>query len=320
MISTDMIVIEDPDTLSKICGPNDRNLKQLEKLLQTRIFTRGNEIHLAPENSELNTVFESILNDLLFSVKQKKIPDPYMIETLFHTHIENDPDLRSRDFLSHEINIPGGISRITPRNLNQARYISSMQNHDLSFGVGPAGTGKTFLAIAYALGEILNRRFRKLVLSRPVIEAGENLGYLPGDLTQKLDPYLKPLFDAMEEVLTTSAFQKMHEMNLYEISPLAYMRGRSLKNCIIVLDEAQNTTQEQMKMFLTRLGEGSRAIITGDLTQIDLPCKEKSGLIQAAGILKNVEGIGFSSFQRGDVVRHPLVKKILEAYEQEHTN
>ncbi|QEN09876.1 PhoH family protein [Oceanispirochaeta crateris] len=315
-----MIVIEDPDTLSKICGPNDRNLKQLEKLLQTRIFTRGNEIHLAPENSELNTVFESILNDLLFSVKQKKIPDPYMIETLFHTHIENDPDLRSRDFLSHEINIPGGISRITPRNLNQARYISSMQNHDLSFGVGPAGTGKTFLAIAYALGEILNRRFRKLVLSRPVIEAGENLGYLPGDLTQKLDPYLKPLFDAMEEVLTTSAFQKMHEMNLYEISPLAYMRGRSLKNCIIVLDEAQNTTQEQMKMFLTRLGEGSRAIITGDLTQIDLPCKEKSGLIQAAGILKNVEGIGFSSFQRGDVVRHPLVKKILEAYEQEHTN
>ena len=193
-----------------------------------------------------------------------------------------------------------------------------MSQYDLSFGIGPAGTGKTYLAVAYALSEILGRKYRKLILSRPVVEAGENLGYLPGDLTQKLDPYLKPLFDAMEDLLPFPVFQKMQEMNLYEISPLAYMRGRSLKDCIIVLDEAQNTTQEQMKMFLTRLGEGSRAIVTGDLTQIDLPHKEKSGLLEAERILKNVEGIGFSSFKRKDVVRHPLVTKILEAYEQEH--
>jgi len=315
-----MIIIDDPDTLSKICGPNDRNLKQLEKLLQARIYTRGNEIHLAPEHCDKSSLFESILNDLLFSVKQKRIPDSFMIDSIFSAHSDHDPLSSGIDFLSQEINIPGGRSRIIPRNPNQAKFISSMQNHDLSIGVGPAGTGKTYLAIAYALSEILNRRFRKLILSRPVIEAGESLGYLPGDLTQKLDPYLKPLFDAMEDILSGPAFQKMQDLHLYEISPLAYMRGRSLKNCIIVLDEAQNTTQEQMKMFLTRLGEGSRAIVTGDLTQIDLPCKEKSGLIQAESILKSVEGIGFSSFQRGDVVRHPLVKKILEAYEQEHSS
>jgi phosphate starvation-inducible PhoH-like protein len=311
-----MIVIEDPDTLGKICGPNDRNLKQLERLLKTRIFTRGNEIHLVPENNETSPVFRSILDKLLLSVKQKKIPDSYMIDTIFQAVSESDGS--SDDSTDRSINIPGGRSVIRPRNLSQARYMAQMSRYDLSFGIGPAGTGKTYLAVAYALSEILSRRYRKLILSRPVVEAGENLGYLPGDLTQKLDPYLKPLFDAMEDLLPVPVFQKMQEMNLYEISPLAYMRGRSLKDCIIVLDEAQNTTQEQMKMFLTRLGEGSRAIITGDVTQIDLPHKEKSGLLEAERILKNVEGIGFSSFQRRDVVRHPLVTKILEAYEQEH--
>ena len=312
-----MIVIEDPDTLGKICGPNDRNLKQLESLLKTRIFTKGNEIHLMPENNENSPVFKSVLDKLLLSVKEKKIPDSYMIDTIFQAVCESD-DSFDDDSTDRSINIPGGRSVIHPRNLSQARYMAQMSKHDLSFGIGPAGTGKTYLAIAYALSEILGRKYRKLILSRPVVEAGENLGYLPGDLTQKLDPYLKPLFDAMEDLLPSPVFQKMQEMNLYEISPLAYMRGRSLKDCIIVLDEAQNTTQEQMKMFLTRLGEGSRAIITGDLTQIDLPCKEKSGLLQAERLLKNVEGIGFSSFHRKDVVRHPLVTKILEAYEQEH--
>lgn len=311
-----MIVIEDPDALGKICGPNDRNLKQLESLLKTRIFTKGNEIHLVPENNEKSPVFQVILDKLLLSVKEKKIPDRYMIDTIYQAVSESDGS--SDDGADRSINIPGGRSVIRPRNLSQARYMAQMGRHDLSFGIGPAGTGKTYLAVAYALSEILSRKYRKLILSRPVVEAGENLGYLPGDLTQKLDPYLKPLFDAMEDLLPVPVFQKMQEMNLYEISPLAYMRGRSLKDCIIVLDEAQNTTQEQMKMFLTRLGEGSRAIVTGDLTQIDLPHKEKSGLLEAERILKNVEGIGFSSFQRRDVVRHPLVTKILEAYEQEH--
>lgn len=320
MIKTEMIVIEDPDTLGKVCGANDRNLKQLETLLGSKIYTRGNEIHLSSANGKKYHIFESILNDLLFSVKRNRIPDAYMIDTLYQAFGDEQSSMGSMDFLENELNIPGGSGRIRARNLNQARYLSQMQSHDLSFGIGPAGTGKTFLAVAFALNEILNRRYRKLILSRPVVEAGESLGFLPGDLTQKLDPYLKPLFDAMEELLTASAFQKMQEMNLYEISPLAYMRGRSLKNCIIVLDEAQNTTREQMKMFLTRMGVGSRAIITGDLTQIDLPNKEKSGLLEAERLLKGVEGIGFSSFKRGDVVRHHLVSKILEAYEQEHTS
>ncbi len=315
-----MIVIEDPEYLGKVCGANDRNLKQLEGLLESRIYTRGNEIHFSSQNEEKIQIFNSILNDLLFSVKRNRIPDAYMVDTLFSAFAGDTDRKSSMEFLENELNIPGGSGRIRARNISQARYMSQMQSHDLSFGIGPAGTGKTFLAVAFALNEILNRRYRKLILSRPVIEAGESLGFLPGDLTQKLDPYLKPLFDAMEDLLTAPSFQKMQEMNLYEISPLAYMRGRSLKNCIIVLDEAQNTTREQMKMFLTRLGEGSRAIITGDLTQIDLPCKEKSGLLEAERLLKNVEGIGFSSFNRGDVVRHPLVKKILEAYEQEHTS
>ncbi|MDC7233255.1 MAG: PhoH family protein [Spirochaetales bacterium] len=320
MIKTDMIVIEDPDILGKVCGANDRNLKQLETLLESRIYTRGNEIHLSTEASEKYHIFESILNDILFYAKSGRTPDAYMIDTLYQAFSEGEDAPGSIDFLENEINIPGGSGRITARNLNQARYMTQMQSNDLCFGVGPAGTGKTFLAVAFALNEILSRRYRKLILSRPVVEAGESLGFLPGDLTQKLDPYLKPLFDAMEDLLTAPALQKMQEMNLFEISPLAYMRGRSLKNCIIVLDEAQNTSREQMKMFLTRLGMGSRAIITGDLTQIDLPRKEQSGLLEAERLLKDVEGIGFSSFNRKDVVRHPLVTKILEAYEQEHTS
>ncbi len=319
MISSDMIVIEDPDTLGKICGPNDKNLKKLEELFQAEIYTRGNEIHFKSGNSGQIPVFHDILDKLMLSVKRNLLPDPWMIETVYQAC--GSGSSVGRDFLDgkgdYGIKIQGGRSPVFPRGLNQAMYMEQMRRHDLCFATGPAGTGKTWLAVAFALKGLLDHGYRKLVLSRPVMETGESLGYLPGDLTQKLDPYLKPLFDAMEDILLPQTFRKIRDLGLYEISPLAYMRGRSLKNCIIVLDEAQNTTKEQMKMFLTRLGEGSRAIITGDLTQIDLSDKKRSGLVHALGILKDLEGIGFASFDKDDVIRHPLVKKIIEAYEQE---
>jgi phosphate starvation-inducible PhoH-like protein len=190
-----------------------------------------------------------------------------------------------------------------------------MSSRDLVFSIGPAGTGKTYLAVAHALMELLSRKKRKIVLTRPVVETGENLGFLPGDLTQKLAPYLRPLYDAMEDLVDSELLERLRNNGQLEVAPLAYMRGRSLKNCYIVLDEAQNTTIEQMKMFLTRLGEGSRAVVTGDITQVDLPSPGRSGLADAVKVLQHVEDIALTEFTSDDVVRHPLVKKIIDAYE-----
>jgi phosphate starvation-inducible PhoH-like protein len=215
------------------------------------------------------------------------------------------------------IRIPQGFNRVFPRSPNQAAYILGMRSCDISFGVGPAGTGKTFLAIAEALRLVLSKKMRKLVLTRPVVEAGENLGFLPGDLAQKISPYLRPLYDAMESLTPFETIRRLEETRAIEIAPLAYMRGRSLNDCVVVLDEAQNTTREQMKMFLTRIGQGARAVITGDITQIDLPRRNDSGLLHAVSILSGVEGIHFSFLHTADVVRNPLVKKIIEAYERE---
>jgi phosphate starvation-inducible PhoH-like protein len=191
-----------------------------------------------------------------------------------------------------------------------------MRGCDIAFCIGPAGTGKTYLAIAEALRLVLSKKMRKLVLTRPVVEAGENLGFLPGDLTQKINPYLRPLYDAMESLTSFEVIHRMEETRVIEIAPLAYMRGRSLNDCVVILDEAQNTTKEQMKMFLTRIGQGARAVITGDVTQIDLPGRTDSGLLHAADILKAVEGIHFSYLHTADVVRNPLIKKIIQAYNE----
>jgi len=192
-----------------------------------------------------------------------------------------------------------------------------MRQYDISFGIGPAGTGKTYLAVAQALSLVLSKKMRKLVLTRPVVEAGESLGFLPGDLAQKINPYLRPLYDAMESLVPYDIIHRMEETHAIEIAPLAYMRGRSLNDCVVILDEAQNTTREQMKMFLTRIGEGARAVVTGDITQIDLPRRGESGLIHAVSILSGVEGLHFAYLHTADVVRNPLVKKIIQAYEDE---
>jgi phosphate starvation-inducible PhoH-like protein len=214
------------------------------------------------------------------------------------------------------IHIPHGFSRVFPRSRNQASYILGMRSHDICFCRGPAGTGKTYLAIAEALNLVLAKKVRKLVLTRPVVEAGESLGFLPGDLTQKINPYLRPLYDAMEALIPFELIHRMEEDRIIEIAPLAYMRGRSLNNCAVILDEAQNTTKEQMKMFLTRIGEGARAVITGDATQIDLPKRIDSGLLHAVSVLSGVEGLYFSYLNTADVIRNPLIKKIIRAYDE----
>jgi phosphate starvation-inducible PhoH-like protein len=218
---------------------------------------------------------------------------------------------------SSMIQIPHGFNRVFPKSRNQAAYIQGMRSCDISFCIGPAGTGKTFLAIAEALCMVLSRKMRKLVLTRPVVEAGESLGFLPGDLAQKINPYLRPLYDAMETLIPYETIHRMEENHVIEIAPLAYMRGRSLNDCVVILDEAQNTTKEQMKMFLTRIGSGARAVITGDTTQIDLPRHTASGLLHAVSILSGIEGIHFAYLHTGDVVRNPLIKKIIQAYDAE---
>jgi phosphate starvation-inducible PhoH-like protein len=213
--------------------------------------------------------------------------------------------------------VPNGLAKTFPRSHNQAVYLRAIEQHDLVFGIGPAGTGKTYLAVAVALKAVLSRSRRKLILTRPVVEAGENLGFLPGDLEQKISPYLRPLYDAMESLVPVETIRRMEENRTLEIAPLAYMRGRTLSDCFIILDEAQNTTKEQMKMFLTRIGEGSKVVVTGDITQIDLPRRQNSGLLNVIRVLERIREIAFVFLGEEDVVRHPLVRKIVRAY-QDH--
>ena len=314
-ISTNLaVILENTEILKELCGPQDVNLKLIEKLLNVPLYTRGNEIFVETNDDVKQSEFNSLMQKLVEYIDQGLVPDSDTIKVVYKSI--KDPD-KTPDFLKDKyIKIPGR-NRIMPRSYRQAGYIDGMDRHDVVFCIGPAGTGKTFLAVAHALKEILEKKKRKLVLTRPVVEAGENLGYLPGDLEQKVSPYLRPLYDAMDMLLPSETITKMEENRTIEIAPLAYMRGRSLSNSYIILDEAQNTTKEQMKMFLTRMGEGSKMVVTGDVTQIDLPKKERSGLIHASKLLYHIGDIGFYEFKSVDVVRHPLVKKIIDAYEAE---
>jgi phosphate starvation-inducible PhoH-like protein len=256
--------------------------------------------------------FRVMMERLINSVERGESPSPDFVKALAKTAGEDGEEDPLREAMIH---IPHGFGRVFPRSLNQAAYIRGMRDCDICFCVGPAGTGKTYLAIAEALRLVLSKKLRKLVLTRPVVEAGESLGYLPGDLAQKINPYLRPLYDAMEALVPYEIIRRMEEVRTIEIAPLAYMRGRSLNDCVVILDEAQNTTKEQMKMFLTRIGQGSRALVTGDTTQIDLPRRVDSGLLHAVSILAAVEGVHFSYLSTADVVRNPLIKKIIQAYD-----
>ncbi len=310
------IVLDNKDILSGVCGANDGNLRVIELSLGGRILSRGNELSLEGVDGDTRSRFKTVIENLVAAIRGGDHPSPDYVRAVAETanaggSSAGDP---LRDTL---IQIPHGFGRVYPRGSNQAGYIQGMRTHDIVFCVGPAGTGKTYLAVAEALAQVLTKKRRKLVLTRPVVEAGESLGFLPGDLAQKINPYLRPLYDAMEALVPYETVRRMEESRAIEIAPLAYMRGRSLNECIIILDEAQNTTKEQMKMFLTRIGQGSQAIITGDTTQIDLPRRSESGLLHAVALLSEVEGLHFSYLGTGDVVRNPLIKKIIQAYARE---
>lgn len=308
------VVIDNPHLLGTVCGPNDGNIVEISTLLSTPVRTRGNKIVLESGDNEARFLFRSLLDQLAEIAKNEEVVTSARVRAIFSA-LESGQDDQIQAFRENIVVIPGSGRRIYPRSQAQAAYIRQMSSHDIVFSVGPAGTGKTYLAIAQALTEIFLKKKRKIILTRPVVEAGESLGFLPGDLTQKLAPYLRPLYDAIEDLLESDRLERIRNSNQLEVAPLAYMRGRSLKNCYIVLDEAQNTTLEQMKMLLTRLGEGSRIVVTGDMTQVDLPSGRKSGLCEAVRILGNVDEVAITEFTSSDVVRHPLVKKIIDAYE-----
>lgn len=301
--------------LAMLCGHMDSHLRQIEQRLSITIGARGNQFSLSGPAVNVTTS-ERLLIHLYAEVCQGVGLSP---ESL-HLQLQQ-ADLEHLVETSQDPSVqPIQIIRtkrisIKPRGKNQQGYVRTIKDNDINFGIGPAGTGKTYLAVACGVEALLEERVRRILLVRPAVEAGEKLGFLPGDLSQKIDPYLRPLYDALYEMLGFEAVNKYLERNIIEVAPLAFMRGRTLNNAFIILDEAQNTTREQMKMFLTRIGFGSTAIITGDATQIDLPKGAPSGLTHASNILDGVEGIGFTFFGNKDVVRHPLVQRIVEAYD-----
>ena len=307
---------EDNERLANLSGPTDAHLRQIELRLGVEIANRAHVFRVIGEE-DAAAAAERVLRDL-YDATESQTLDAHAV----HLHLqESDAERfvqRAAERAAqgaHEIAIKVKRGTITGRGPNQARYLHAIATHDINFGVGPAGTGKTFLAVAMAVEALNASRVQRILLVRPAVEAGEKLGFLPGDLSQKVDPYLRPLYDALYEMLGVERVAKLIERSVIEIAPLAYMRGRTLNDAFVILDEAQNTTIEQMKMFLTRLGFGSTAVITGDLTQIDLPKHIKSGLRDAVEVLHDVEGVSFTFFTASDVVRHPLVARIVRAYD-----
>ncbi|MDR2871648.1 MAG: PhoH family protein [Xanthomonadaceae bacterium] len=304
---------EDAERLANLTGPFDAHLRQIELRLGVKIANRGAIFHVSGPDPAVASA-EKLLR-ALYAETVEQVFDDKAIHLRLNTADLMKVD-ETDDYQAQEIVIKAKRGTVRGRGANQTRYLHSIATHDINFGIGPAGTGKTFLAVAYAVSALNEARVQRLILVRPAVEAGEKLGFLPGDLTQKVDPYLRPLYDALYEMLGVEKVDRLLERNVIEVAPLAYMRGRTLNDAFVILDEAQNTTIEQMKMFLTRLGFGSTAIITGDLTQIDLPKHIKSGLRDATEVLRGVEGVSFTFFQSHDVVRHPLVARIVNAYER----
>jgi phosphate starvation-inducible PhoH-like protein len=301
---------EDNARLANLCGALDENIKQIETALEVNINRRGSTFSISGTQDNMRLAAQLIEN---FYIRAKK---PLELEDVQLGLVEIDklkPEDVSTSAMPVLMTKRGDLHGRTPR---QVEYLQQIQDHDITFGIGPAGTGKTYLAVASAVDAMSRDRVKRIVLVRPAVEAGEKLGFLPGDLNQKVDPYLRPLYDALYDLAGYDTVNKMFERGAIEVAPLAYMRGRTLNQSFIILDEAQNTTPEQMKMFLTRIGFGTKAVITGDVTQIDLQKHQKSGLVEAAKILKNVKGIAFTHFLSADVVRHPLVQKIINAYEE----
>ncbi|MEM7099205.1 MAG: PhoH family protein [Pseudomonadota bacterium] len=307
----------DPQRLAALCGPFDQNIKHLERRLEVAIRNRGNVFQVQGASARVEAG-AALLHQLYRETYERDEIEPdfvhlYLqeagIEALVKTTQESSADEVSTSGVIRTYKKP-----VKPRGGNQSQYVQLIRSHDINFGIGPAGTGKTFLAVACAVEALEAQRVARILLVRPAVEAGEKLGFLPGDLAQKIDPYLRPLYDALYEMMGVERVNKFIERNIIEVAPLAYMRGRTLNNAFIILDESQNTTVAQMKMFLTRIGFGSTAVITGDITQIDLPRGERSGLVNVREVLRGIAGISFTHFGSKDVVRHPLVQKIVDAY------
>ncbi|RCS30424.1 PhoH family protein [Rhodanobacter denitrificans] len=303
---------EDNARLANLCGPFDEHLRQIELRLGVEINHRGGIFQVIGEDAAARAA-EKVLRALYAATGDEALTGARINLQLAESGIDAINEAAAEGAQEVAIKVKRGV--IKGRGPNQARYLHAIAGHDINFGVGPAGTGKTYLAVASAVEALEANRVQRLILVRPAVEAGEKLGFLPGDLSQKVDPYLRPLYDALYEMLGFEKVAKLIERNVIEIAPLAYMRGRTLNDSYVILDEAQNTTVEQMKMFLTRIGFGTVAVITGDVTQVDLPRNTRSGLRQAIEVLRGVGGISFTFFTSRDVVRHPLVAKIVRAYE-----
>ncbi|WP_239685091.1 PhoH family protein [Ventosimonas gracilis] len=296
------------ERFANLCGQFDEHLRLIEQRLEVSIRNRGNQFELigSAENTQST---EQLLKRLWREAEHSELSPERVHLFLQQSELEAPAD-------EPQVSLPTRKGLIRPRGANQQRYVRAILQHDINFGIGPAGTGKTWLAVACAVAALEREQVRRILLVRPAVEAGEKLGFLPGDLAQKIDPYLRPLYDALYEMLGFEKVARLIEKQVIEIAPLAYMRGRTLNHSFIILDESQNCTTEQMKMFLTRIGFGSTAVITGDITQIDLPRGTRSGLVQVSEVLRDVAGISFTHFEPKDVVRHPLVQRIVEAYER----
>lgn len=308
---------EDNKRLSSLCGPFDDNIKQIERRLGVEISYRNNTFTVTGDAPQVSGVGE-LLKLLYIETQPVKGRVPDLAPEQVHLAIQEAKCLERAEagHYGKEVHIRTKRGVIKPRNPHQSQYVANVISHDISFGIGPAGTGKTYLAVACAVDALERQEIRRILLTRPAVEAGEKLGFLPGDLSQKVDPYLRPLYDALFEMLGFEKVEKLMERNVIEVAPLAYMRGRTLNDAFIILDESQNTTVEQMKMFLTRIGFNSKAVITGDITQVDLPRGVRSGLRHSIEVLKDVSDISFNFFNAQDVVRHPVVARIVQAYEE----
>ncbi|HNR91311.1 MAG TPA: PhoH family protein [Dokdonella sp.] len=303
---------DDGERLSNLVGPFDEHLRQIELRLGVEVANRGNVFRVVGDAKPVQ-VAARLLRELYALTATETLDAHQLNLRLQESGIEAIAAAAAE--AAQEVSVKVKRGTIRGRGPNQVRYLHAIATHDVNFGIGPAGTGKTYLAVAMAVDALNENRVQRVILVRPAVEAGEKLGFLPGDLTQKVDPYLRPLYDALYEMLGIERVTKLVERNVIEIAPLAYMRGRTLNDSFVILDEAQNTTTEQMKMFLTRIGFGSVAVVTGDITQTDLPRHIKSGLRDAIEVLRDVDGISFTFFNSKDVVRHPLVQKIVRAYE-----
>ena len=298
----------------KLFGPHNNNLERIARSFDVKINSRGGAVSISGKSKQVDAA-ESLIYQLYDLLEDKLILSPQVLDAAINT-MRQDHGVPLKKIFSNTILVTAKNRSITPRNPAQLDYANAIKSNDILFGIGPAGTGKTYLAMAMAVAAFARGDVQKIILTRPAVEAGEALGFLPGDLTEKINPYLRPLYDALYDMLDFEKARAYIEQELIEIAPIAFMRGRTLYNAFIILDEAQNTTSAQMKMFLTRIGYGSKAIVTGDITQIDLPGNKRSGLVEAKKILTRIKGIGMIQFSKEDVVRHQLVSDIIDAYEK----